>query len=260
MLEMRLNPQIPTCSNSRILTAEETAESRMVTKCRFIIEKKLGDLKKNKALDHRQNNEVHHLQTDYRIACSMLNFSHKPCCADESDADDIASTLRNKCLFQNENPLEILVGKIGDQKIRFGTINIPYNNFSELNNFPKLSEEQMKNEIFFGSYYIKQSKSYLADVLKQQLYVKITHESLVNLNITAAQRNKLLPLCQESEIIGMELPSRHGRSFHSKHRTSITDYQIKDFRNNYTVFIRYQADLNSPAAIKCMYFLILIEA
>jgi hypothetical protein len=64
-----LNPKIPTCSqleeiNETQLTVEQTNKSRLVTKCRFIIEKKIGEIKKNKALDNRQNNEVNHLQFD----------------------------------------------------------------------------------------------------------------------------------------------------------------------------------------------------
>jgi hypothetical protein len=48
-----LNPKIPTCSqleeiNETQLTVEQTNKSRLVTKCRFIIEKKLAKSRKTK--------------------------------------------------------------------------------------------------------------------------------------------------------------------------------------------------------------------
>jgi hypothetical protein len=56
-----LNPKILTCSqlekiNETQLTVEQKNKSRLVAKCRFIIEKKIGEIKKKKALDNRQNN------------------------------------------------------------------------------------------------------------------------------------------------------------------------------------------------------------
>ncbi len=57
-----------------------------MTKCRYIVEAKFGEIKRNDALSkckRRRKTEIGHLQIDYRIACAMLNFLHKPSQSDK---------------------------------------------------------------------------------------------------------------------------------------------------------------------------------
>ena len=47
-------------------------------------------------MDKIQNSQTGHIQIDYRIACSMVNFPHKACCADGKNAQKIARRMKNK--------------------------------------------------------------------------------------------------------------------------------------------------------------------
>ena len=140
----------------------------MLLKCRFIIEKKIGEIKKNKALDNRLNVEVNHLQFDYRNTCAIINFTHKACCADKDKAIEISVKIKNKIKNVHSNPLEHL------NKIQFGTKKNPFLKFENLSDFPILSLDEMQGEIFYGSYYLKQSKSYFSDMHKTDSFCNIT--------------------------------------------------------------------------------------
>ena len=55
LIQSDFNPKIPTCQqlehvDKKILNVKQNTESRQVTKCRFKIEKKIGEIKKNKAI------------------------------------------------------------------------------------------------------------------------------------------------------------------------------------------------------------------
>ncbi len=87
---------------------------------RFIIEKINGHIKNNKALDNIRNTRAGHIQIDYRIACAILNFLHKPCCPDGEQASIIANKMKNKAdskIFKN------YLGRL--LKIRFNTKMVP---------------------------------------------------------------------------------------------------------------------------------------
>lgn len=71
----------------------------------------------------------------------MLNFVHRPCCAEGDQAEVIGGILREKCLKVNNNPLEILVGKIKNQKIRFGTKKITKYKFKRFTRFSSINGE-----------------------------------------------------------------------------------------------------------------------
>ena len=131
------------------------------------------------ALDNRRNSEVTHLQFDYRNACAMLNFVHKPCCADGDLAQEIGERLKQKCSETKINILENLL------KLRIGTKKTPLKNFTELVDFPKLTEYEMETKLFFGSYYIKQSKSYLGDLLKNENFSSMNENVLPIPGVTA---------------------------------------------------------------------------
>jgi hypothetical protein len=39
---------------------------------------------------------MYHIQIDYRLACAMINFTHKPCCPDGSNAKELARIIKKK--------------------------------------------------------------------------------------------------------------------------------------------------------------------
>jgi len=200
--------------------------------------------------------EVNHLQFDYRNTCAIINFNHKACCADQEKAIEISQKIKNKIQNIQSNPLEHLI------KIQFGTKKNPLFPFEKLIDFPILSLEEMQDEIFFGSYYLRQSKSYFSDMHRTGTYCNITVSVLESYK-TISQRDLdiLTRRLNSHKIIGLKLTSRHMRSLkakkkddHNDEKTSEEDdidtNQIRRLRFNYKVFIEYQKDLNSSNAIK----------
>ena len=198
-------------------------------------------------MENRPNNEVNHLQFDYRNACAIINFTHKPCCADEEKVQIISENIKRKITNTHVNYLENL------KNIQFGTIENPYLKFSELKDFPKLSEEEMKDEIFFGSFYMKRSRSYFTDILKNDAYCEITtaylntqasldETSLINLserlnkykiiamNITASQKKSL-----KRKLKPNEFDDRATEVEDESTKVKTEKYNIK-----YKVFIEYE--------------------
>jgi hypothetical protein len=219
--DKNLHPIIPTCcqleqENEQTLTTQQANESRRVTKCRFIIEKKIGEIKKFYALDRRRNTEVGRLQIDYRIACAMVNFTHKPCRSDESflkkkerkdgRADLIAWRILDKYYNPKDNILEPLL------QLRLGTLNIPFVEMTDIQDFPKLSKNVLRLEVFYGSYYLEQCKSYLSDLIKNGKIFRIKEDTSFHLidDMGFAQRVKYE--LKASSIIAVEIVSRHKRS------------------------------------------------
>jgi len=231
----------------------------MFMKCRFIIEKKIGEIKKNKALDNRLNVEVNHLQFDYRNTCAIINFTHKACCADKDKAIEISEKIKNKIKNVHSNPLEHL------NKIQFGTKKNPFFKLENLSDFPILSLDEMQEEIFYGSYYLKQSKSYFSDMHKTDSFCNITTTVLNSYNSIDSRILDILAGRLDSfKIIGLCLTSRHMRSLKTKKKDNLNDEltseeeeengteinRIRRMRFKYKVFIVYQKDLNHPNAIK----------
>ncbi|CAF0923792.1 unnamed protein product [Brachionus calyciflorus] len=124
--DYKFDCKIPTCqqlvskndkpdSKSRQLSVKQTSDTKIVTKCRFMVEKQIGMLKNNKALDNIRNTEAGHIMIDYRICCSMINFDLKPSCPDGENAEKIASKILIRSQ-KKENDLEFLLGKHLDTK------------------------------------------------------------------------------------------------------------------------------------------------
>lgn len=165
----------------------------------------------------------------------MINFLHKPCCADGDNAVDISQRMISKINNIKINELEILL------PLRLGTKKVPFINMSELQDFPRFTEAEMTEKIFFGSYYIQRSKSYLKDIIDNDFYAIIDEVSLKSLS-TSKNSNALSKLSDRmkfSKILGMEILSRHQRSLKTNMNGS---NGRKDYRVNYKVFIEYLKD------------------
>ncbi|CAF0938030.1 unnamed protein product [Brachionus calyciflorus] len=241
--DYKFDCKIPTCqqlepkkdkpdSKSRQLTVKQTSDTKIVTKCRFMVEKQIGMLKNNKALDNIRNTEAGHIMIDYRICCSMINFDLKPSCPDGENAEKIATKILIRSQ-KKENDLEFLLGKHLDTK------SICPISFSEILDFPVLKRKSMKNNIFLGSYQFNQAKSYLIDLIKNK------NAFLVQNNIIKKHISKE---SQNMKIISIELPSRHKRS--KKRESSKNNIFSKSFRNTYKVFVQYVPYLNNSKGIK----------
>ncbi len=72
---------------------------------RFIVEQRIGALKHFKALDNIYNTEIPRIQVDYRIACAMLNYTHKPLITDKNCTETVVQCMKEKSKIQI-NPLE----------------------------------------------------------------------------------------------------------------------------------------------------------
>ena len=167
---------------------------------------------------------MQHLQFDYRNTCALINFSHTSCCADKDEALYISEKIKNKINNIQTNHLENLI------KIQLGTKKNPFFQFSDLIDFPILSLEDLQDEIFFGSYYIKQSRSYFS------FYSSINQTS-INILTTSLTRYK---------IIAMLLTSRHMRSLKRVDESTdestddnelISEKEINRYRIKYKIFI-----------------------
>jgi hypothetical protein len=222
------------------LTVKEAADSRLVTKCRFIVERKLGEIKRHKALDHRRNVEVGHLQIDYRNLCAILNFNHKPCASDcMREPEKIAERMLSKAVI-NENQLVKL--------LKIGLNQYPSDKLERINDFPKISKQKLISKIFFGSYYIKQANSYIEDLLRVGRVHYIDDNTL--------QKNGI-NLRDDSKVIAMHLTSRHSRRKHkkvveSKHTdTELRKYEnfLRQYATLYKVYVQYVPNYDKTKAI-----------
>jgi hypothetical protein len=92
----------------------------------------------------------------------------------------------------------------------------------------------MLTKLFFGSYYLKQCKSYLADLLKNNSVAKIDQNTLEDLDLDKAVKSKLMHDTNNSNILCVGIPSRHHRRIKPssaviptvKHRTRTFDEEI----------------------------------
>lgn len=188
-------------------------------------------------MDNIRNTQVGHIQIDYRIACAMVNFSHKPCCPDGDDSIEIAKKIKDKSTI-NKNHLEFFLGKHLDSK------QIPAVSLSEIDDFPEITEKQMIKSIFYGSYQLKQCKSYLSDLSTNE-EAFIVSDQLKNKIQDLKIREEMI----KSKVIACEITSRHKRSEKSEKQQGSMNNK-NNFKNNYKIFIQYLPNINSPDSIK----------
>ena len=105
----------------------------------------------------------------------------------------------------------------------------------------------MKEEIFLGSYYIRQSKYYLSDIIKNDACSIIDENVLNSISIEPTTLRKLIERLGSNKIVAMELTSRHKRSIKTGKEL---EESLKKYRMNYKVIIEYAKNVNSPDSIK----------
>lgn len=119
-----------------------------------------------------------------------------------------------------------------------GTQKIPFKKIEELKDFPVYNEDKMVDEIFFGQYYIQQSKSYLADIERNGFFAQIDERVIETITLESNVKKSLILKSENSQIIALEIPSRHRRSLKSQ----ISEKQKKNFKVNYKVFLQFSKD------------------
>ena len=200
-------------------------------KVRFIIEKQNGYLKNLQGLENIRNTIAGHIQIDYRIACAMYNLFHKPCCPDGVNGKLIAQRMKNK-ITNERNRLEFLLKK------QFDTADINKFNLDEIVDFPKLKKKQLIRKVFFGTFYIRQSISYMKELITSNIVYSLNSKYIKKIDDDEL-RNDLIKY--ESIVIGCEILSRHHRG---------QNKETGKFTNIYKIFVEYIPELNSPKAIK----------
>jgi hypothetical protein len=171
----------------------------------------------------------------------MINFSHKPCISDGENSIIIARRLKEKAQI-NSNYLDFLLKKRLDTKL------MPSLELKQIKDFPKLKINDIKERICLGSFQLRQSKSYLTDLINRIKAYKIS-EQLINQIRDLNLKTELKTM--NTTILAAEIVSRHKRSRIKTigKRNSVSKNDQK-FKTVYKVFIHYQSNGNGYEAIK----------
>ena len=169
----------------------------------------------------------------------MYNFNHVPCSPDGIDTKKVAKRIKNKFKRLNKNPLIFLLNK------QLNTSSLTVIKLTEINDFVKLTEEDLKKKVFLGSYQLKLSKSYLGELLKNGFAYSPSSKYIKSLE-ESEFKSKLVR--KELQLIAVEINSRHKRS-KIKPKMSNTS----KFKNMYKIFILYIPFMNNYKSIKCKF-------
>ena len=246
ILEKMLNKyqyttKIPSCRNVKAeklekygqLTALENTESRLVSKVRWIVEKSMPKL--NASLENIRNTIIGHIAFDYKIACAIHNFNLTHSKVNEEQKLKkltkkrlIAKRIDRKVKQnQQENKLKFMLTK--HIKKSNSVIKIKIREFNKNSDFcVVLTKKKMREKLFYGSFHLKMSFSYLRDLINNGVFYIWNEKELA-----AYKKKKLISF--DSQILGAEIKSRHIRG--------ITG-------TSYKVFIEYTPNYNNYRAIK----------
>ena len=205
-------------------------------------------MKNKKALDHIRNTQVGHIQIDYRICCAMINFNFKPCIPDGIDTAKIANRIKKRS-SKKYNELEPLL------KMRF-TSTIKSVDIQSLSDFPKLTLSQIRKRITFGSFKIRQSQSYIPQIIQHSKMYMLQQK-----HIEKYVSNENLIDFTDTKIFAVLIPSRHKRGKKPEPKNSKTkkltkkkylsiksindnrkknEIDPKSFKTYYKVFVQYK--------------------
>ncbi len=217
-----INSQMPslqqksTNNNNKQLSALEANQTRFVTKCRWVIEVVNSFLKKSfKALKEVPNNTLTHTLDDFRIAGALINRFFKSLFSDQDNFIRIVKLMKER--VNNENDLKSLVETLKlNRKSQFESINA-----STIDDFPKLSIEEIKTNITLGSYQLKQAVSYIAEHINKGNYeIRVNKETVC---------------IDSSKIIYSIIQSRHSN------------------KTKYRVYIKYKPEKRTIESIESWY-------
>ena len=130
-----------------------------MTKLRWVVEGRNGQLETFKALGQAVNNSLSHLMDDYKIAAALINCFYTILESDKDSSVEIVKGMQKKLNHTSNNLDKYL---IDFKKLKFEKIN-----GHSIIDFPRFSIEKIKTSITFGSFQLKSSLSYLAEHLKK---------------------------------------------------------------------------------------------
>lgn len=181
---------------------------------------------------------------DYRIACAMLNFDFKPFNTDGLNAIKIAQSIRKMAQIE-ENYLSFMLDR------QLDTSSIVAMELSDVVDFVKLSANDLKNKLLFGSFQFNCAIRYLGDFLENSTVFDLTDKVISTIKNT---KLKIELRDKASKIIAAEITSRHRRSIKKTTEKSGVKKscvnKIVKYNTVYKVFIHYVPNETGAAGIK----------
>ena len=176
----------------------------------------------------------------------MDNFLHKHCCPDGDNAKEVAERIIKKTQMK-ENKLAFLL------KRQLGTSLIPLKHLSEINDFPIIKRKTLNRKIFMGTFHLKQSKSYVEDLIERGNAFFVSKEFAKGKDMIKDLKLKSRLISDKSKIIAVTITSRHKRGKKSIPNDKITYKKSSEiFKTAYKIFIHYVPNVNSYKSIKGM--------
>ena len=174
----------------------------------------------------------------------MDNFQHKHCCPDGDYSKEVARRIRIKALVV-ENKLDFLL------KRQLGTSLIPSINLSDIKDFPIIKRKTLKRKIFMGTFQLKQSKSYLADLVDRGNAFLVSKDFAKLKDVITDLKLKTRLLLDKTKIIAVSITSRHKRGKKPIQNSCIINKKAPEvFKTTYKIFINYVPNVNSYRSIK----------
>ena len=169
------------------LTTQESNESRLITKLRWVIEAVHGIIaQKFKLLHHQLDNKLLHNAASYcKIACFLINTFGKRLNSDVGIYEEVMEQMLLKRNVNNSLAIEAETKRWSRRKLPFQKLSS-----TELMDFPEMTENDLK-VLFTGSYQLSQAVSYLAEIMDDN----------GNINANFLKANK--------SIVKFEVRSRH---------------------------------------------------
>jgi hypothetical protein len=162
----------------------------------------------------------------------MLNFTHRPTITDRNRTDEVARRIKEKS-YITENPLEMLLNK------HFDTRDVHSIRLSEINDFPRLTPEQISQEVNFGSCSVDTSNSYISIFVNRACFYTLSENFMKKLSSENTQQ------FQETKILACHMYSRYKQG-----KIKENDGKEK-MKMIYRVYVQYAPHINGPASIKC---------
>ena len=184
---------------------------------------------------------------DWRICAAMCNFTHQKITSDGELSRQVAERMVETQINKTANPAHL------DLFLRAhlnNTTSLPVSQLNNLTDFPRLDENQLKNEVFFGSYHSRMAQSYLKEFLEAgRIYKFNTNRN--NQTQNPEMRRKIDELRNSGDkIIGVKVAPRHKRSENNENNAIMLD----NFRIQYKVFLQYRPNQNNPQGIISKYY------
>ncbi|CAF5116027.1 unnamed protein product, partial [Rotaria magnacalcarata] len=160
---------------------EEANLNRCITKVRWIVESVNAQLKQWKYFSQTiPNSSLCFLCNYIDITCALINAYGSRCVQDIHSGNEMATQMLQKC--QTTHPVQLRLLELLETKLRWKKYD------AQLLIFPELTEQELRN-LCYGTYQIKQAKSYIREHLTQSPLVDNDIEFIIEL---CAQHNDLV--------------------------------------------------------------------